>query len=272
MSASVAILSWQLGPVYALLDLILLSLLIGTRSLAAFLRVNRRPMAIVASCLGSALALWIAYGAASGVMHSIIQVSVSSIALGWGQMGAVLRDAVYGPAEQHLPALANWAWWLFTAALVLWTAGCAKPRERLLLIATSLVALAFPIAFYAWAYRFSGFPLAARYVLPVFMIAPLLAGELLSRRAHPVPARLGRGVLIAVGGIIGAIQLMAWWRDARASSGSDHWFRFFDFAHWTPPAGWGFWIAVALVAAGALAGVLAFGPSTGSRPRTARRG
>ena len=114
-------------------------------------------------------------------------------------MGAVLNDAVYGPSGQHLPAAASRAWWLLILVLILWAAGTAAPRERRVLIGTSVFALAFPLVFYAWVYRFSGFPLAARYVLPVLMLAPLLAGELLSRRPHPVPAPLERAVLILVG-------------------------------------------------------------------------
>ena len=65
VSGSVAILSWQMGPVYVVLDLILLALLIGVRSLSAFLRSERRPIGIVAGCLAAALALWLAYGATS---------------------------------------------------------------------------------------------------------------------------------------------------------------------------------------------------------------
>ena len=49
-------------------------------------------------------------------------------------------------------------------------------RERRLVVTVALLGLAFPVLFYAWVDRFTGFGLQGREVLPVLMLIPLVGG------------------------------------------------------------------------------------------------
>ena len=68
-------------------------------------------------------------------------------------------------------------------------------RERRLVVTVcALLGLAFPVLFYAWVDRFTGFGLQGREVLPVLMLIPLVAGEVVNRHSPRFERRpLGKG-------------------------------------------------------------------------------
>ena len=53
-------------------------------------------------------------------------------------------------------------------------------RERLVLAGVLVLVLAFPVLFWAWVDRFTGFTLRGREVLPIILLIPLVAGEIMS--------------------------------------------------------------------------------------------
>ncbi len=53
-----------------------------------------------------------------------------------------------------------------------------------------VLALAFPVLFYAWVDRFTGFGLQGREVLPALMLIPLVAGEIISRHRAVIAHRV----------------------------------------------------------------------------------
>jgi hypothetical protein len=245
-TAAVTVLSWQMGPIYVVGDLVLLAALLGPAGLRTLWQRGERAIAFVALALGLAGVVWLAYGLAVGVMHSQLQVSLSSLHYGFAQMSAVLHDAVYGPAQQGLPRFVYWIWWLLIGVVCLWALSLARGRERTVLLLVAVSALAFPSVFFAWAYRFSGFPMAARYVLPTLMLIPMLAGELIDRHAR-ISRPTTRIAVSAVLAVVAVVELGAWWENGEWSSGSLHRFRFFSFAVWSPPLGWWPWIVLALL-------------------------
>jgi hypothetical protein len=172
------------------------------------------------------------------------------------QLGYVLRDSVgnFGSLRVHLPLGIDWLWWLLVAGLIVAALWRCPTRERVVLAATVVLGLAFPVLFYAWVYRFSGYGLQGRYTLPVLILIPMLAGELLHRRAgadarsrpRTVSTRVAVSAVVAV---IAGVQLYAWWYDARAAADALGTIRFYAHAAWSPPLGWGPWIAVAALGA-----------------------
>ena len=111
------------------------------------------------------------------------------------QLGPVLRDSVgtFGSLTRHLPSAAYWLWWLFVTAIIIGAMWLASRRERSLLASVVIVALAFPVLFYAWVYRFTGFGLQGRYALPVTILIPLLAGKIIRDVFSCAPCTDDRG-------------------------------------------------------------------------------
>jgi hypothetical protein len=257
LSGVTAVLTWQVGPVF-----VALSLAVGAALLPSWDRRTladlRRPLSITVGALVVAIAVFLAYGLSSGLLHSTIRFgsSGSDLNAGFGQLSPVLRDAVgtFGLLSVKLPTLAYWLWWGATIVLVAAALSTGSKRQRAVLIAVTAVALMFPVLFYIWSYRFSGFGLQGRYVLPMLILVPLVAGEVLLRNLAS-RRRPARSVACGVIAFTAAFQVVAWWVNARASAGTDAAVRFYDGALWTPPLGWGLWIALVLVGALLLVGI-----------------
>ncbi len=257
VSAVVAILSWQAGPGFVALDLLLLAALLGRRGAATLWRHNRGAIGVAALALAAALVLFVIYSSWSGVSHSTFGIHpfFASLHAGLDQLRYALHDAVgvFASLTVRLPPSLYWLWWLFVLGLVAAALWVGTARDRAVITAVTIGALALPVLAYAWVYRFSGFGLQGRQVLPVLVLIPLVAGELLHRRMlRGLTNARGR---IALGGAVafaGLFQLVAWWINARDSAGAPHSLLFFDHAVWSPPLGWGPWVALAALGAAAL--------------------
>jgi hypothetical protein len=180
----------------------------------------------------------------------------SSFGAGRRQLDEVMLQAIgrFGYLELGLPALAYVTWAALVVALVAVATVLGTRRERVLLTGTMLLALALPVFFYAGVLRNVDVPLQGRHVLPLLVLVPLLAGEIVRRRRDALPAVGCRMLLAAFVVPAAAVQLVAWYVNARRSAvGTDGPWWFVDRASWSPPAGWGIWLALAVIAAVALA-------------------
>jgi hypothetical protein len=185
----------------------------------------------------------------------------------------VLKEAVglFASGTIWLPPWAYWIWWLAVVALVAAAAWLGDRRDRVLVCTVTILTLAFPILFYAWIDRFTGFALQGREVLPVLLLIPLVAGEVINRRRAVIADR--RPAQFALGGAIALMAVLhryAWWDDARSAAGAPHATWFDAHATWTPPWGWLPWVAAAALGTVAL---LLFASAEGFadlRLRTAR--
>ena len=266
-SGAVTICSWQAGPGFALADLAPAAILLGRRDLAALWRSCRRELAGAGVLLGAALLAYIAYSEYSGVSHSGFQLTgIHSILRdGLPQLGYVLHDWIgnFGGLTIHLPSGSHWVWWLLMLALVIGAMLLGDLRMRLLVAAVTLVALVFPMVAYDWVYRLSGFGMQGRQVLPILVLIPLVAGEVihlrLADRLHAAPTRYALGAALAV---IALFQLFAWWINARSSAGQPDALWFLSGASWSPPLGWWPWMALVVIGSGSL---LALAGSTALR-------
>jgi hypothetical protein len=262
-----AILAAPIGLEFVILQLVLFGALLGRGGVSELRQMrSRRTIQIAAVALLAAAAVAVAYSRIAGFAATFrISPLVHGLHEGLTQVSPVLRGSVgiFGSLTIFLPSPAYWIWWILVAALVLAAIWLGTRRERVLTIVVAALALAFPIFFYAWVVRFTGFGLQAREVLPPLMLIPLVAGEVVSRNSSRIADRpLAR---IALGGVIALVALFqayAWWYDARNVAGAPGTLRFYAHAHWSPPVGWWLWIAFAL--AGTLA-LLAFAASEGLR-------
>ncbi len=126
----------------------------------------------------------------------------------------------------------------------------ADRRGRIALAVAVVIAFLGPIYLFAAVIRNTGFGLQGRDYLPIVALLPLLAFELVRR--NPPPPRVVARLFAIVASAAAVIQLVAWWVNPRryaVGSNGPSWF--LPHAQWSPPAGWGLWVAVVL------AGVLA---------------
>lgn len=272
VSGAVTILSWQLGPVFALVDVCVAVALLGRsglRELAHGTGVRWMGAALVLAALA-----WLAYGLASGVQHSQFHVSLLHAHGGFTQLLPVLRESVgvFGLESIPISAAARWIWWLLVLGLVVSALRVSPPGDRVLLVAVIAAALMFPILFYSWVYRFSGYTLQGRYTLPLMVLIPLLSGELVSRHiGHRAVARIPRVAPAAAIALIAFLQAYAWWYNAGFQAGAPRRLRFYAHAGWSPPLGWIPWLViVALGASALLAAALTTALQQPSRSRVAR--
>ena len=127
-----------------------------------------------------------------------------------GVFGAVLDVPL------PIPVYAGWA--LLTFGVVGLAARFGGRRERVTLVGLALASLA-SIVVLAIAVMSTGFPVQTRHVLPVVLLLPLVAGEVLARHADDLPPAFARHALLAAVSVAAAVHLAAWYANAQAWSG-----------------------------------------------------
>lgn len=156
--------------------------------------------------------------------------------------------------------MARWTYWAWGIATCIVIAGAlfyGQWTERALVIGLVAGALIFPTILYLALIRDTGFHIQGRYVLAQFVVLPLTAGEILTRRL-PTMARWWMPCLsVLVLLCVSAVHIGGVWANARRSAtGTDGPWWFLPVAEWSPFGGWTFWLLMTLV--GAL--LIALGP------------
>ncbi|PZS22305.1 MAG: hypothetical protein DLM61_26210 [Pseudonocardiales bacterium] len=172
------------------------------------------------------------------------------------QFGHVLKESVgvFGYLDLNLPAGAYGIWATMTLGLLANAFIVAGPRERRALLGIVATAVAVPVLYYAAIAR-HGIGLQGRHMLPMLVIVPLLAGEVILRHRRRL-GPLARRTMWSIPAGAAAVQLLAWYANARrAAVGSNGPWAFLGHAQWQPPAGWDTWLALTIVAVALLGAV-----------------
>jgi hypothetical protein len=206
--------------------------------------------------IAAAVCAWLAYALASGVSHATFSPFplVGSLRAGGHQLWEVLHESVgdFGTLTIPLPPAAYGIWWLLVLSLVGWALAIGSRRERLWTLCSVLISAGFPVVFYAWVGRHTGFGLQGRYMLPVLVLPPLVGGEVIRRHAATIPVRLRRWLPAGMLALAAAVQLFAWDLAARTAAGEPHSVWFLGNPAWRPPLGWWPWAASAALGTVAL--------------------
>ena len=249
LAGTVAILAGPLGIVFGAANAALFGVLLSRRGLRELGSGSVRQLRLAALTLLAAAALALVYSRLAGFSGTFgISPIGRSLRFGLDQLLPVLHDAVgnFGSLTVPLPTAAYWIWWLLVLAVLAGALSLGDRHERLVLAAVALLALAFPVLFWAWVDRFTGFGLQGREVLPPLMLIPLVAGEVIYRRHSAVSQRRSAQLALSVAiALMALFQAYAWWYSARTAAGAAHTIRFYAHATWTPPFGWLPWIASA---------------------------
>jgi hypothetical protein len=253
VSGTVGILTGPIGLVFALMDLVLLAGLLGRSDVRAVSKLRAARLSAVPLVAAGVISL--VYSHMAGFAERIGFTPVgSSLHIGLLQLGPVLRDAVGDFASQTvpLPSSVHVVWWGLVVLLILGAFALGDRRTRLVLTVLCTLVIAFPVLFWAWIDRYSGFGLQGREVLPVLMMLPLCAGELINRRRSVLASLPGMRICLgAIFALVAAVQAYSWWYSARAAAGAPLFLRFYAHATWQPIGGWTPWIV------GAAAGTVA---------------
>jgi hypothetical protein len=268
-SGVVGMLTGPIGIAFVAGWLVVMAVLAGRQRLRRLLSLRRFQVSMIA--LVAAAVVTEIYTKIAGFSGQIGFTPIrSSLRGGLSQLGPVLQDAVghFGALTVLPPRPVLWVWWLLVVALIIGAMAVGGRRVRIGMPILVVLALAFPVLFWAWIDRYSGFGLQGREVLPALLIIPLVAGELISRRQVVFTSHRSAHLLLgAVVALIAVLQAYAWWYSARAAAGP-HRLRFYLHSTYVPPGGWWPWIAGA--AAGTVA-LLAFAASAAAWPRSSDR-
>jgi hypothetical protein len=152
----------------------------------------------------------------------------------------IARHAVgnFGALDTLLPTWLYVLWGALAAALVVLAAVHGTWRQRAGLLLCLGVAGGVTVVVSVVQLR-TGYGAQGRHVLPVLVLVPLYAGEVL--RSRPM------ALLPALAGVVWAVgQAVAWLTNARRGAvGTEGSWWFLGDADWSPPLGWTLWGALA---------------------------
>jgi hypothetical protein len=238
----------SLGP-YFVVALVAVGLVwVGPR--AAQRVVLRAPIASAAAlgCVGATAVLNLWWEA---TQQPHLQWSHVLDHLSVGRVPRIGQELVgrFGWLEWRLPLYFYAAWGALVLVLLVLALVRGTGRQRAALGVLVTGAFVLSIAFHSVMPGQTGFDVQGRYLLPLVVAVPILAGEIL--RTRRVPAISTAAAVGLCGVLVAALQFFAWYENARryaVGTSGPRWF--LNHAQWVPAGGWLLWIAVA--AAGCL--------------------
>ena len=243
----------SLGPGWAAIGVLVFVVLHGRRPAWERFREGGRPSRVAAAAIVVAATASVAWELAFQP-HARIRASVVADGLvpSVEELPAMFEQyvGVFGPLTVSLRDPAYWLWGALIAALVVTALVVGRRRERLAMV---LLLLACPVATVVLSVavvRQTGFGMQGRYVAPLLVALPLLAGEVAVRNGARIPRRLGAVAVGAVALASVSVHLLGWYVNARRYAvGSGGPRSFVDVAVWSPPGGWEVWVGTVLAGA-----------------------
>lgn len=248
VSGAVLALSRSTGPLWVGVDIALFVVLAGPRRTRATVASSPWWSAATGALLLAAVGLSRVWEAAYGPsVTTSLSPPGDALREVSRQAGGAMQSAIgwFGALDVKPPAVAYAVWAVLVLGLILLALGPATRRERLALAAATLAAVAVPALLIAAVLRHTGFPLQGRHVLPLCVVVPLIAGEVIRSHATGL-ARLERAVIPVLFAAAAAVQALCFYAASRfAAVGGDGPWWFVGGDGWSPPLGWAIWLVVA---------------------------
>jgi hypothetical protein len=258
-SAGITAMARSLGPVWVALAVCLLLATVGIRRARSLVRENLRwalPALVLAAVGVGATAAWQALYQPRP--RTSLSMGLNSLLPAMSELPWILDQWIgrFGWADVPLPSLATAVWKVMLLALTILAMVVGTRRQRWVLTGVVMASVLTTAAVSAFLIRQTNFPMQGRYVLPVVVVVPLFAGEVLWRgraRLGGAEAWARRWGLLLFAVPVAAVHVTALyvnWR--RHAVGVDGPALFFFRSEWEPIAGWGPWVLVVAAAVGAL--------------------
>jgi predicted membrane protein DUF2142 len=168
-----------------------------------------------------------------------------------------LRDLVagFGYLEFRIPLPLYLLWFAFVGALAAVAVVLGDRRQRRVVVVAGVLGVLLIPAVWMVFGRAAGIGIIGREYLPVLVGFPMLCGEVVYRQRARL-ARREAAALASLATIAAVIQFVAWYLNGRRSAvGTGGPLLFVSHAGWSPPLGWGAWLAVGACGALLLASV-----------------
>jgi hypothetical protein len=250
LSGTVLAISRPLGPIWVALSLALMIILVGRNKLVEEFRLHQRASALSAAIVAIAIALGISWELAIEPHHPVkianvlIQVPDSVRMLPQNLKEGI---GVFGWLDSYMPAPAYFLWTLAFAGLILTALVCGDRRQRRTIAMLSALVVLAAVAVSAIVLGPIGFALQGRYVMPIAVVLPLYAGEVIYRNRLRVWPNYSSLLLAGTGLIIGSTQFLGWFSNAhRQAVGVAGPWNFLLNSQWLPPLGWLPWVVLVL--------------------------
>lgn len=241
-----ALLTGPIDVAFVAADLVVFAILIGWGGIREVAR--RRAARVCAALLAAAFVLAMVYSRAAGFSERFgISPIRASLKAAYQQLQFVFSEAIgnFSSETVPLPLVVCILWWALMGAVVLGALVLGRNRERVAVVVAGVIGVAFPVLYWAWIDRYSGFGLQGREVLPILVMPAAVGGVVIHRHRPRIPRPVA---VIALPVAFAAVALMegyGWWRSARNAAGAPGTTRFWAHATWAPPLGWWPWIAFA---------------------------
>jgi len=244
----------SLGPYFVVALGVLFAVAFGTRPTWTRLAKARIPVAVAAVTIVAAMVANVAWEQTQQP-----HLSWSPSLLGHLSLTTVPRLVSeligrFGWLEASFPAPLTVAWLVLVAGLV----GLALARSSWLQRG-AMLALVAAVAGLVVLFRTvlpidTGFTAQGRYVLPLAVAIPIMAGEVVRRHAARLPRRITMDFAAVAVAVAALVQALAFYLNSRryaVGTSGPRWF--VGHALWSPPAGWWLWLGVGVVGAALLA-------------------
>lgn len=247
------------GPYWALALLLVLLLITGLAGLRGRMGGRRGWATVALVAIGAGAAATVGWDLAVMPGPSGEVDLVDGALRAGSDLPELMRQAigVFGWLDTAMPTAAYTAWRLMLAGLVGLALLVGTRRDRGVLGLSIAGVLVATIGLAVFAVYPNQFGTQARYTLPLAMVVPVLAGEIVSRRRHRLAAALPRNLPLLVGATAAGVHLLGFWSNARRQAvGVEGPVFFVGRSEWSPFIGWSLWLTLALVACGLLAAAL----------------
>lgn len=256
-SACVLLLARSVSPAWVPAHLAVVGLLVGPRGLRRAVASQRGPLLGAGAAVGVAALLAAAWSISNGTDAAVGLVPLgAAVSDGVREAWiATTRHSVFAPGYLDIP-VPGWittVWRLMVFALVVAALVVATTRQRIALFGVCAAAFGAAALLQAALLRNTGFPVQGRHVLPLLVLVPLLAGDIVAERADQLPARLRAWLAASLAVPAACAHVGAWWVVARRAAVSmDGPWVFLGRQEWDPPLGWVAWALLLLLGAGGL--------------------
>jgi Predicted membrane protein (DUF2142) len=180
---------------------------------------------------------------------------------------------VFGWLDTGLPEPIYLLWMIAVLALAVIALLVGTWRQRLLICSLGVGIVLISGALSAYLSHLFGYGNAAmgvqgRYLMPMAIWFPLVCGEVVHLRRERFGAVDPHRLLLYIALLAAFVQFDAWYTNGRRYAvGANGPLDFLGRSLWQPPAGWGLWVVLALIATGlmVLFGIAGQGPARNQR-------